>query len=102
MKKSEQRSRAAAPPARTAMKGSATDQVASPASIQHDPGAQRKRLPVPIEDALQRVSPDTQLSALMWCLANTPQFQFVSMPTLSQCSGSLNVHSGMASIRRRF
>jgi hypothetical protein len=60
----------------------------------------REQSPVPIAVALKCVHPDSQIARVMACLARSGQF--LSMPLLSGRSGSLNIHSVIAQIRRRF
>lgn len=100
MKKCKQTSRGNGCRRPTAKEGSATGQGASPGEIEHQVGSKSKLPPVPIEAAFERVRPDSQVADVMACLSSTSEF--IAMPILSQRSGSLNVHSVIAQIRRRF
>jgi hypothetical protein len=100
MKKCKQTSRGNGCCRPTAKNGSATGQGASPEDIEHQGDEKRKLPPVPIAVALKRVRPATQTADVMACLSSTAEF--VAMPILSRRSGSLNVHSVVAQIRRRF
>lgn len=100
MRKCKQTSRGNGCRRPTAQEGSATGQGASPVEIEHQADEERKLPPVPILDAFERVSRNSQVADVMACLTSTSEF--IAMPILSQHSGSLNVHSVIAQIRRRF
>lgn len=90
---------AAVSPANKA-KVSAAQQGAVTDNSKHHDGEKRKLSPVPIDVAFAKVPPDSQIAKVMACLSGSAQF--IPMPALSQRSGSLTVHSAVASIRRRF
>ena len=66
-----------------------------------EPAPAPKRKPVTFEQAIRMTRPETQIGKAVRLFASRPN-QWIPMPEIDRLCGSLNAHSLMANLRRKF